>query len=60
VAGQLLYARVDVVERGEELLLIELELIEPMLFLGYAPGAPERFAAAVLQGISARSSAPRR
>jgi glutathione synthase/RimK-type ligase-like ATP-grasp enzyme len=54
VDRHLLYARVDVVERGEDLVLIELELIDPMLFLGYAPGAPERFAAAVQQAVTGR------
>jgi glutathione synthase/RimK-type ligase-like ATP-grasp enzyme len=60
LAGQpLLYARVDVVPVRGELVLMELELIDPMLFLGYAPGAPERFAEAVaracdLPGYSAR------
>ncbi|HZI16438.1 MAG TPA: hypothetical protein VE153_39095, partial [Myxococcus sp.] len=43
----LLYGRVDVVPVRGELVLMELELIDPMLFLGYAPGAPERFAEAV-------------
>ncbi len=43
------YARVDLVEdeTGAPLLL-ELELTEPSLFLAHAPGAAERFAAAVL------------
>lgn len=44
----LLYARVDLV-RGLDLKpqLIELELIEPDLYLGYDAGAGSRFAAAV-------------
>ena len=43
-----LYARVDLVrdERGEPLVL-EVELTEPSLFLGYADGATERFADAI-------------
>jgi hypothetical protein len=43
-----LYARVDVVDgaRGEPLVL-EVELAEPSLFLGYAEGATERFADAI-------------
>ena len=43
-----LYARVDLV-RGPsgELLLMELELIEPALYLRMDPGAPKRFAAAL-------------
>jgi glutathione synthase/RimK-type ligase-like ATP-grasp enzyme len=44
----LLYARVDVVNRGGQLVLMELELIEPYLFLEYAEGAPARFAEALL------------
>lgn len=34
-----LYARVDGIERGGELLLMELELIEPVLFLGLGGAA---------------------
>jgi len=43
-----LYARVDLVHgaRGEPLVL-EVELTEPSLFLGYADGATERFAEAI-------------
>lgn len=49
VEEPLLYARIDLV-RGLDgaPLLIELELIEPDLYLGYDEGAGERFAAAVL------------
>ena len=43
-----LYARVDGVESGEGFLLMELELTEPSLFLGTDPGAPARFAKAIL------------
>jgi hypothetical protein len=44
-----LYARVDVVrdEHGDPLVL-ELEAIEPNLFLGFADGAADRLAAAIL------------
>jgi glutathione synthase/RimK-type ligase-like ATP-grasp enzyme len=48
-AGEpLLYARVDLVRdvRGRPVLM-ELEAVEPDLFLEYAPGAPARFAEAV-------------
>lgn len=42
---QLAYARVDLVpDQGARPMLIELELTEPSLFLGTAPGAAERFA----------------
>ena len=39
-------SRVDFVEQGGGPLLIELELIDPFLYLGYAEGAPQRFAEA--------------
>jgi glutathione synthase/RimK-type ligase-like ATP-grasp enzyme len=45
--GRCLYARVDGVEIGGKFVLVELELLEPSLFLGAAPGAPERFARAL-------------
>jgi len=45
---RLLYARVDLVPgpHGQPLLM-ELELTEPQLFLGYAPGAADRLATAI-------------
>lgn len=43
----LLYARVDLLPSPDGPLLIELELTEPSLFLGYAEGAADRFAAAI-------------
>jgi glutathione synthase/RimK-type ligase-like ATP-grasp enzyme len=46
--GMPLYARVDVVnDAGGEPMLLELEVVEPRLFLDLAPGAAERLAAAV-------------
>jgi len=42
------YARVDAVEVGGTLLLMELEIIEPELFCLYVPGTAERFAEALL------------
>lgn len=47
VDSKLLYARVDGVVRDDDFFLMELELIEPFLFLKYDPGAPERFARVV-------------
>jgi glutathione synthase/RimK-type ligase-like ATP-grasp enzyme len=49
-ARETLYARVDMVERGEEALLMELELIDPELFI--EPGSPAigRFAEALQFG----------
>jgi glutathione synthase/RimK-type ligase-like ATP-grasp enzyme len=45
---RLLYARVDVIPDDEDVpVLLELELTEPSMFLGYATGAAERFAAAI-------------
>lgn len=46
--GTPLYARVDLLEdEGGEPLLLELEAVEPNLYLAHAPGAAERLAAAV-------------
>jgi glutathione synthase/RimK-type ligase-like ATP-grasp enzyme len=47
-----LYCRIDGVEKDGRLLLMELELIEPELFLGLADGAAESFAAATLLRLS--------
>lgn len=44
----LLYARVDLVPGPDGPMLMELELIEPSLFLPVAPGAPRRVAAAIV------------
>jgi hypothetical protein len=50
--GQLLYARVDVIFAADRKpLLVELELIEPNLFLGLAPGAGEALARAILSEV---------
>jgi glutathione synthase/RimK-type ligase-like ATP-grasp enzyme len=47
-AGDLLYARVDLVPGPDGApLVIELELLEPSLFLAHVPGAADRLAAAV-------------
>jgi hypothetical protein len=47
--AKLLYARIDLLRDGEGApRLLELELAEPSLFFGHAPGAAERFAAALL------------
>ena len=46
--GQPVYARVDVATGTDgEPVLMELELIEPRLYLEFAPGSVERFAAAI-------------
>lgn len=46
-----LYCRLDAVERNRKLILMELELIEPELFLGLAEEAAERFAAAIAKRL---------
>lgn len=43
------YARIDVVRHDGRLAVLELELIEPILYLGLAREADERLAAAVLR-----------
>jgi hypothetical protein len=48
IAGPLLFARVDGIERDGQLVLMELELIEPFLFLKSHSNAIERFARAIL------------
>jgi glutathione synthase/RimK-type ligase-like ATP-grasp enzyme len=47
VDAPLLYARVDVLAGEDGPLLLELELTEPFLFLDFAEGAADRFAAAI-------------
>jgi glutathione synthase/RimK-type ligase-like ATP-grasp enzyme len=42
--GDILYARVDGIVRDGGLLLMELEVIEPVLFFSHAPGAAARMA----------------
>ena len=55
IEGDLLYARVDIVERPAEVLLMELELIEPSLFFRTAPESTRRFAEAVNRRVRATS-----
>lgn len=47
-----LYARVDGVESRGQFRLMELELIEPALYLNLADGAAERFADAIMRSFS--------
>jgi glutathione synthase/RimK-type ligase-like ATP-grasp enzyme len=49
-----LYARVDGIIRGGALLIIELELIEPNVFMSYQANAAHRFAAAIRARIAQR------
>jgi glutathione synthase/RimK-type ligase-like ATP-grasp enzyme len=46
-----LYCRIDAVVRAGSLVLMELELIEPELFLGLAEGAAQRFADAIIRRV---------
>ena len=54
IPGEWLYARVDACEVDGQLLLMELELVEPSLFLGFHPSAPRRFSAAIRQRVAGR------
>lgn len=47
----LLYGRVDLVAGPDGPLLLELELVEPSLFLAHAPGAPQRLAEAIARRL---------
>lgn len=47
--GELLYARVDVVERDKGPILIELEVTDPMLFLHTSNQAAKNFADSIAQ-----------
>ena len=53
---ELLYARVDLVRFGRGFALMELELIEPALYLRMDPGAPLRFARAIESMLSPGSA----
>jgi glutathione synthase/RimK-type ligase-like ATP-grasp enzyme len=55
VSQPLLYARVDGVERDGRFILMELEIIEPSLFLTFGKRAAERFAAAILEVVTERA-----
>lgn len=48
-APDVLYARVDVIERGREVVLMELELIDPLLHFEVAPQAAEHMAELLTQ-----------
>jgi len=49
---QLLYARVDLIpDANGEPVVIEVELTEPSLFLGYGPGSAERLAALISERL---------
>jgi glutathione synthase/RimK-type ligase-like ATP-grasp enzyme len=50
-ACQLAYARADLVDDGDRPRLLELELVEPSLYLHHVPAAADRLAAAVLAAL---------
>ncbi|MBG6064246.1 ATP-grasp domain-containing protein [Micromonospora ureilytica] len=53
---QLLYARVDLIPGPDgEPVLVELELTEPSLFIGYANEAPDRLATAITTHLTRRA-----
>lgn len=52
--ADLLYARVDAIERNGSLYLMELELIEPYLYFEFHPQAPLRFADALLKHLAVK------
>jgi len=51
VDGEVVYARVDGIVRGDQFLLMELELIEPNLFLAMRDGAATDFVEAIVQRL---------
>jgi len=51
IDGPLLYARVDGIAIDDRFVLMELELVEPALYLGSDPHASQRFAQAILEVI---------
>ena len=58
--GPWLYARVDGVRRDAELLIVEVELIEPSLYLTHSPVAARKFAEAIKARISPPQPSPKR
>jgi glutathione synthase/RimK-type ligase-like ATP-grasp enzyme len=51
VEHELLYARVDAIEHEGQLMLMEMEINEPFLFLGLTTSAAPRFAEAILRKL---------
>ena len=52
IAGDAVYARVDGVANGTRLTVMEIELIEPSLFLDFSPESPIRFAGSLAAALS--------
>lgn len=53
-----LYARVDGVRRGGDLLVVELELIEPSLYLSHEPRAARKLAEAIRDRLASSAARP--
>lgn len=56
VPGEVLYARVDMVPGPAGPMVLEVEVTEPSLFLGFADGAAGRYARAVAGAVRAAST----
>lgn len=54
IAEPLHFARVDGIEVEGRLVLMELELIDPLLFFSYDPAAAQRFAEVIAQALEKR------
>jgi hypothetical protein len=52
IGEKLLYGRADLVRHGKGFRLMELELVEPALYLRMDPGAPDRFADSITALLS--------
>lgn len=59
IASVPLFARIDGLQIDGVFVLMELELIEPVLFLGSAPDASQRLADAIVRRLARRSQRPR-
>jgi glutathione synthase/RimK-type ligase-like ATP-grasp enzyme len=53
-----LYARIDGVMQHDTFVLMELEFIEPFLYLAYAPAATENFYQALLSQLNKLAASP--
>lgn len=55
IGEALLYARIDLIRFDDQLVVMEVELIEPALYLRMSDGSPERFAAAIADRLNKKS-----
>jgi hypothetical protein len=51
IGHELLYARLDGIERDGQFMLMEAEIIEPYLWIGLGKGAARRFAEAIMERL---------